>query len=66
MTNFKKLKNADYRILKRSEATTINGGFGEPNCNGPCGPIRCACEQSCGDNYSFCFHNCVTNAGCPI
>ncbi|TPN81698.1 hypothetical protein [Aquimarina algicola] len=60
MTNFKQLKNADYRTLNRNEAVCINGG------RNSCSEIRANCASRCGNDYSFCFYSCVDAAGCPV
>ncbi|TPN81699.1 hypothetical protein [Aquimarina algicola] len=60
MTSFKKLKTAKYRILKRNEASYINGGAIS------CSVIRDECISKCGDDQSYCFLFCMDDAGCPL
>ncbi len=57
MKNFEQL---NYRRLERKEASKIIGGAN------PCTVIRANCEKKCGNDYDWCFHTCVSDAGCPV
>ncbi|GAA4274280.1 hypothetical protein U6A24_14995 [Aquimarina gracilis] len=60
MKNFERLKQSNYRALERKEASLINGG------GNPCNAIRANCAARCGNDYDWCFHTCVSDAGCPV